>query len=142
MAGVSPFMVIASANIKVSSPPCPRRVVPTRLALMLKVSAALPPMRISKAEKSKVGLTVYWEIPVTSDQVLGKSIPARVSLLEPEPMRALMLKNPPLRAASVPSKPSVVPAVVNITFRELPKADRSSVSSPAPPSMFSKEVKV
>ena len=83
-------------------------------AAKVRVSFALPPIRVSISAKVRVLVLVYWEVLGVSDQVLGKSKPMRVSVPFP-PMRALILSNPADRPVAVPANPSVLPKLVNVT---------------------------
>ena len=83
---------------------------------MLNVSLALPPCNVSKFEKLSVLLpTSNFKLPTSNFQVLFKSAPVNVSL-PALPMRVLMLRNVPLKAASVKLKPSV-PVAVSVMLR-------------------------
>ena len=65
---------------------------------------------------------------------MAASGPCRLFTVAAGATTASMFANPPPTLASVPLKPSVAPKPVKATLRAVVYADRSSVSTPAPPS--------
>ena len=103
-----PVRVAVSVKMKVSAP-FPPLMAKVCAPVMVKVSLSLPPWRVSKLVKSKI-LDIDQAL-VTSDQVLGKLAPVRVS--SPLPARmVLMLSNPLPKPVAVPAKPSTLPTEV------------------------------
>ena len=122
--------VVYALRSRVSSPACPS-IAPGQISpsAKVKVSSPSPPKRVSKPMKSRVGLTVYCEVPGTSDQVLGASIPVRESPFNKLPMTSSALSNLP-SPAICPWKPCAVPKAVRVRCCTAEDALKSKTFTP------------